>query len=147
MTEALVLIRQRAPRARVYVTGYPRLLGLTGFDAFGCRVGALGPAPLYVASSDVHWIRAKVDGLNAAIQTGVAEARRLGVRATYVDVATPFTTHNVCGSGTPWVNGVLLTATNPPQVSVASFHPNARGQQAYADAVARAIREDTRRRR
>lgn len=145
MTEALLRIHRRAPRARVYVTGYPRLFGLTGYDTFGCQVGALGRAPLYVTSEDVHWLRSKVDGLNAAIQTGVAEARRRGVRASYVDVATPFTTHNVCGSGTPWVNGVVFTPTNPPRLSTASFHPNARGQQAYADAVAAAIREDRRR--
>nr|WP_294695677.1 SGNH/GDSL hydrolase family protein [uncultured Friedmanniella sp.] len=146
MAEALLAIHSRSPRARVYVTGYPRLIGLTGFDAFGCRVGTLGPAPLYVTSLDVDWLRKKVDELNAAIQAGVATARSQGVRATYVDVATPFTTHNVCGSGTPWVNGVVFTATNPPQLSIASFHPNARGQQAYADAVAAAIRADSRRR-
>jgi hypothetical protein len=139
MTEALLAIHQRAPRARVYVTGYPRLFGLTGYNAFGCQVGMLGAAPLYVTSEDVRWLREKADGLNAAIRTGVAEARRQGVRATYVDVATPFTTHNVCGAGTPWVNGVVFTPTNPPQISPASFHPNADGQRAYADAVARAM--------
>lgn len=141
MSEALLLIRQRSPRARIYVTGYPRLFGLTGFDTFGCRVGLLAGAPLYVDSQDVRWLREKVDGLNAAIRTGVDQARRQGVRATYVDVAGPFTTHNVCGSRTPWVNGVVFTPTTPPRLSTASFHPNARGQQAYADAVARAIRD------
>ena len=141
MAEALLLIRDQAPRARIYVTGYPRLFGLTGFHRAGCQVGTLGPTPLYVSTEDVHWLRSKVDGLNAAIRTGVAQAQLKGVRATYVDVAAPFTTHNVCGSGDQWVNGIVFDPANPTQISTATFHPAARGQRAYADAVARAIRE------
>ena len=83
----------------------------------------------------------KADGLNAALRSGVARARSLGVRATYVDVADAFTSHNVCGSGTPWLNGLLVAPTTPPSLDPASFHPNARGQRAYATAVAAAIRE------
>jgi hypothetical protein len=99
--------------------------------------------PLFVAKNDARWIRAKSDGLNAAIAGSVARARRHGIRATYVDVATPFTSHNVCSTGTPWLNGLVFTPTLPPTVATASFHPNALGQQAYADAVAAATRPRT----
>jgi len=138
LPQALRAIHRRAPHARIYVTGYPRLFGLS-FDArTGCQVGQLGQVPLLVSPGDVRWIRAKVDGLNAAIASSVEQARSRGVRARYVDVATPFTGHNLCSAGTPWLNGVVVAPTNPPQVSQASFHPNARGQQAFADAVAAA---------
>ena len=140
LAQVLVQVHRAAPRAKVYVTGYPRLFGLTGFDAYGCRVGSVGEAPLYVSSADVRWVRAKSDGLNAALRTGVAQARSLGVPATYVDVAEAFTSHNVCGSGTPWLNGVLLAPTSPPSLDRATFHPDVKGQQAYAQAVAAAVR-------
>ncbi|SDT15979.1 GDSL-like Lipase/Acylhydrolase family protein [Friedmanniella luteola] len=144
LAQVLVEVQRRAPRAQVYVTGYPRLFGLTGFDTYGCRVGSVQAgavqAPLYVSGADVRWIRSKADGLNAALRTGVEQARHRGVRATFVDVADAFTSHNVCGSGARWLNGVLLTSTTPLQPDPATFHPNARGQQAYATAVAAAIR-------
>lgn len=139
LATVLAEVHRRAPRAKVYVTGYPRLFGLTGFDSYGCRVGSVAGAPLYVSSADVRWVRAKSDGLNAALRTGVARARALGVPATYVDVADAFTSHNVCGSGTPWLNGVLLAPTTPPSLDPATFHPNAAGQKAYARAVAAAV--------
>ncbi|GAA1431474.1 hypothetical protein GCM10009616_18670 [Microlunatus lacustris] len=47
-----------------------------------------------------------------------------------------------CGSRTPWVNSVVVA---PPSVASASFHPTARGQQAYATVVARAIKDHRRR--
>ena len=135
MPEALAAIERRAPRARIYVTGYPRFFGRTFDRSRGCQVGQLGAFPLRVAPTDVDWLRAKAAALNAAIRTGVAQARARGVDVTYVDAASRFAGHNVCGSRTPWVNGLLLT---PSGVDPASFHLTARGQRAYADAVAAA---------
>jgi lysophospholipase L1-like esterase len=132
-------IHQKAPHARIYLTGYPRLFGLSFPERRGCQVGQLGPSPLLVTGNDVRWIRSKADALNAVIKGSAERARAHGIHASYVDVATPFTGHNVCSSGTRWVNGVLLTDTNPPTVSPASFHPTARGQRAYADAVAAVV--------
>ncbi|WP_375430025.1 hypothetical protein [uncultured Friedmanniella sp.] len=143
MPALLATIKAKAPKAQIYVTGYPRLFGLSFPDPQGCRVGDLdqvGQVPLYVTKTDAKWIRRNSEGLNSAIAASVAGARRHGIDATYVDVATPFTSHNVCSTGTPWVNGILFTLGNPPTVSTASFHPNARGQQAYADAVAAAVK-------
>lgn len=139
LAEVLAEVHRRAPRATIYVTGYPRLFGLTGSDALGCRVGEVARAPLYVSGADVRWIRTKADALNAALRSGVAQARAHGVRAKFVDVADTFTSHNVCGSSTPWVNGVVVAGTTP-STDPSSFHPNADGQRAYARAVAGAIR-------
>jgi lysophospholipase L1-like esterase len=146
MSEALSAIHRSAPQARIYVTGYPRLFGLTFSSKAGCQVGQLGQAPLFVTAADAIWIRSKVDGLNAAIKAGVRQANGAGISATYVDVASTFTGHNVCSSKTPWINGVVFSGTGSPQLSPASFHPTARGQRAYAAAVSRAIEADRRHR-
>lgn len=138
MAELLATIQAKAPRARIFVTGYPRLFGLSFTDPAGCRVGNLAQVPLYVTEADARWIREKSDALNAAIARGVAQARRAGVRARYVDVADRFSTHNVCSSGTPWVNGVVFDLGRVTTVARASFHPTARGQRAYAQALAQA---------
>ena len=70
------------------------------------------------------------------------QARSAGVRVRTVDVTTPFTSHNVCSSGERWINGLVVTPEG--QLSPASFHPTARGQRAYADAVAAAVRSQDR---
>jgi lysophospholipase L1-like esterase len=144
LPQVLRAIHARAPRARIYLTGYPRLFGLTFPEQDGCQVGQLGNVPLLVTGDDVRWIRSKADALNAVIKRSAEQARTQGIRASYVDVATPFTGHNVCSSGTRWVNGLLLTDTNPPTISPASFHPTARGQRAYAVAVAAVVRSGQR---
>ncbi|WP_375424592.1 SGNH/GDSL hydrolase family protein [uncultured Friedmanniella sp.] len=147
MPQLLRRIHRRAPQARIYVTGYPRLFGLSFPGPAGCPVASLPlggqQVPLFVTAADANWIRAKSDRLNAALESSVARARHQGVRARYVDVAGAFTGHNVCSTGTPWVNGLVVNPTNPPSVATASFHPNALGQQAYADAVAGAARPRT----
>jgi lysophospholipase L1-like esterase len=138
LAEALTAVARRAPAATIYVTTYPRLFGTSfGDDPAGCRVGEVGGLPLYVTADDVSWIRSKVDGLNAAITAGVQQARAAGARVRTVDVTTPFTSHNVCSSGERWINGLVVTPQG--ELSPASFHPTARGQRAYADAVAAVV--------
>ena len=135
MPEALTAIRRRAPLARIHVTGYPRFFGRAFDQEVGCQVGELASFPLRVAPADVDWLRTKAAALNEAIRASVARARAQGTDVVYVDVASRFAGHDVCGSRTPWVNGLLLT---PSGVDPASFHPTARGQRAYAAAVAAA---------
>lgn len=135
---ALKQIDAVAPRATIYLTGYPSMFGKRIHQAAGCRVS--DQAPLYVATKDAAWIRAKAAELNSAIRSAAVRARRQGVDVRYVDVASAFSKHNLCDKRSPWINGVLLTSLNPPQLSAATFHPTARGQQAYAKAVSRRAR-------
>jgi lysophospholipase L1-like esterase len=138
MVEALRLIDKEAKRAHIYVTGYPRLFGLAFKNKTGCQVGQVGDVPLLVAADDVRWIRSKADGLNAAIKSSVQRASKEGIRATYVDVSGRYAGHEVCGSQTPWINGIV-PSPDPLNFYSPSFHPTARGQQEYAQAVAGAI--------
>lgn len=129
----LAQIEARSPRATIYLTGYPLMFGTRTTDVAGCRVSSA--APLYVAGSDARWIRSKATELNATIRSAAAGARSSGVDVRYVDVAKTFRGHNLCDRKTPWLNGVVLASTAPPQLSPATFHPTARGQRAYAKAV------------
>ena len=129
----LAQIRAAAPRATVYVTGYPRLFGTKTTTAYGCQVSTA--APLFVAGSDSAWIRDKAGDLNSTIKTAVARARAGGADVRYADVARTYRGHNLCDRGTAWLNGVVLASTSPLQLSAATFHPTAAGQRAYARAV------------
>ena len=138
-----VLLRQiqsAAPRATIYLTGYPRIFGRVLTDDHGCRVSEV--APLYVSGSDTRWIRRAAADLNSAIQSAAKRARANGADVRYVDAAAAFRGHDLCDRKSSWVNGVVLTPappSQPPQISGATFHPTARGQQAYADAVSDAV--------
>jgi len=129
----LAQIDELSPRATIHLTGYPSMFGKTTTNAAGCRVSSV--APLYVAGPDAAWIRSKATELNATIRSAAAAARAAGVDVRYVDVAKAFRGHNLCDRKTPWLNGVVLTSTAPPQLSAATFHPTVRGQRAYARAV------------
>ena len=129
----LAAIGAAAPRATIYVTGYPRLFGSKNTNAYGCQVSTA--APLFVAGSDTAWIREKAGQLNKTVEAAVAKARAGGANVRYADVARTYRGHNLCDRGRPWLNGVVLASTSPLQLSPATFHPTATGQRAYARSV------------
>ncbi|MCW2810025.1 MAG: putative lipase [Friedmanniella sp.] len=134
---ALAAVREKAPKAKIIVTGYPRLLGTVPTDASGCHVGSLGSIPLSITSDDVAFIRAKIDALNNLLRATVAAQRARGdADVHYVGLTQLFEGHLLCDTGTPWIRGFVPTTTPPLGASAASFHPTERGQQAYAVAVA-----------
>ena len=135
---ALKQLDAAAPRATIYLTGYPAIFGSRITSPYGCQVS--DQAPLFVATQDAAWIAGKAAELNAAIRSAAAQARRAGVDVRYVDAAAAFRRHNLCDRKAAWLNGVVLASVNPPQLSAATFHPTARGQRAYAEAVSRLSR-------
>jgi lysophospholipase L1-like esterase len=112
-------IRQRAPHATLIVVGYPQLVIDPAKSSFPTCAG--------ITPDESRWVRQKGDQLNAAIRQA---AQATGAR--YVDAATPFAGHEAC-SAQPWMVGVDLTNI------VASFHPNALGQQELAKLVEAAL--------
>jgi lysophospholipase L1-like esterase len=111
-------IRQRAPRAKVLVVGYPQIISAdsrcaqlplaTGDYAYGERVN-----------------RAMTDVLRSAAQaTG----------ATYVDAWAASQGHDIC-SDDPWINGAVTD-----QKRAAAYHPFAVEQAAVANLVVDAVR-------
>ncbi|SEO47879.1 SGNH/GDSL hydrolase family protein [Trujillonella endophytica] len=119
LVQALRDVRAAAPHARVVIVGYPWILPAAG----GCF-------PLMpVARGDVPYLRNLQATLNGAIERA---ARRTG--ATYVDMSRVSEGRDACRPiGVRWVEPVLV-GTNPVIV-----HPNALGEQAIAEQVARAL--------
>ena len=118
-------VRERAPEARVFVTAYPVLVGadvVAGTAA--CTIAGFDVPPELAEVSDA--INA---ALNAAVAAGVEEAE--DANTVFVDVAPAFVGHDLCAAA-PWINGVVLSGGS---ASVNSFHLNAAGERAYADAL------------
>lgn len=104
LAAALSALKQRAPRARVVVLGYPRL-----FETGPCTVPG---APNARRRAELN--RA-ADLLNTSLATA---ARASGAR--FVDVRGRFAGHGVCApAGQAWIN--------PPGRGADSYHPTAVG--------------------
>ncbi|GAA2071471.1 SGNH/GDSL hydrolase family protein [Streptomyces albiaxialis] len=107
-------IRERAPRARVLVTGYGDYV----------KPGGCWPA-VPVLPSDADWLQGNVNRLNRVISEQAAAHG-----ATYVDVFTPSKGHDACAAPKDkWVEGFVPTDLAAP------LHPNRRGEENYARIV------------
>jgi len=119
-------VKERAPKARIFVVGYPAILP----ESQSYLQWAACYPTLPIAKGDVAWLRDNVHKpLNAMIRT---QALAAGVE--YVDTYGPGIGHDACtGSGTRWVEPVI------PGNLAAPIHPNARGMEGMADAVTAAM--------
>ncbi|MBH1934636.1 SGNH/GDSL hydrolase family protein [Streptomyces sp. AV19] len=118
LTQALRTIRERAPHARVLVTGYPSLIPA---DAKKC----VGKLP--VTTGDVAYLRSVLGDLNSMVSRAAE-----GGGATYVDTLGPTEGHDGC-SADPWIQGLVPTSPTLP------LHPDATGERVMADAVLRTL--------
>ena len=112
-TEALAKIHTLAPRAKVFVVGYPEITPRSGP---GC------PATVPFTNADDHWASALERKLNAMLQKA---AKADGY--TYVNTFPASEAHNACrGLGARWVEPLENPADG------VSLHPNALGHEAIA---------------
>ncbi|MGW2610141.1 SGNH/GDSL hydrolase family protein [Streptomyces mirabilis] len=116
LSAALAEIERRAPKARVYVVGYPAILPAEGK---GCG------RELPLAPGDATYLHDKEKQLNTMLR-GQAEA----AGATYVDTYSPSVRHDACSAEkTRWIEPLQ------PSSPAAAVHPNAHGEQGMAEAV------------
>ncbi|MFE2068620.1 SGNH/GDSL hydrolase family protein [Streptomyces sp. NPDC059467] len=121
LADALGEIKHRAPKARVYVVGYPDILSA---DSSACR------RDMSLAPGDTAYLREKEQRLNTELRERAEEAE-----AVYVDTYGPSKGHDACSSeDTRWIEPLL------PSSAAAAVHPNARGERGMADAVLRTLR-------
>ena len=119
IAQVLTAIRERAPRARVVVVGYP--------DMFPQSGGCWPSVP--IATGDVAYLRGIEVSANAMLATDAAAAGD-----TFVNTYSPTTGHDFCQQEPVRdVEGLLPGSLSLP------FHPNARGQAAMAAAVLAAV--------
>ncbi len=104
-------IRQRAPRAKVTIVGYPHLFGDQDCNAL-----------TFFNAAD----RSALDGASDELDTTLAKAAAAHGFG-FVDPRTRFSGHTPCDR-VPWINGLSLDIGG-------SYHPNLPGQQAYAGLV------------
>jgi len=117
-------IRNRAPRAMVVVSTYPRLLDPDGYSFLHRKID----------QDEAGFLN-----YNSDILARIIAKRANEVGFFVADVRDEFDGHGV-GSNDPWVEGVVLNKLLAPKlVSSASFHPNQSGSDAYARVVRETI--------
>ncbi|MDA0138789.1 HYR domain-containing protein [Solirubrobacter deserti] len=133
----------RAPKAHVYVMPYPKIVD--GADVDGdCEL--LGPGEPSLTRGDRRAIDSVITMLNAEVHKAVKATG--SSRISYVELGTDFDQIPLCKNGRINPQTGFNSATNPffstpgnyGPISYA-FHPNARGQEAYASALKRALNE------
>jgi lysophospholipase L1-like esterase len=120
---ALDEVKLRAPRAKIFVTGYGTYI----------RPGGCHPIqPIWARDAD--YLQASVNLLSA---TAKAEAEKRG--ATYVDLAAVSVGHDTCAApAARYLEGLIPTTIAAP------LHPNAAGMQAFGTTVALAVQQGQR---
>jgi lysophospholipase L1-like esterase len=121
LAEALAQIRLRAPRARIYVVGYPDLLPAVG----GACAHTVG-----ITDGDMAFLNNEEMRLNSMLRQD-AQAAGDG----YIDTYTASEGHDACSAAASrWIEPLL------PASPAAPLHPNAVGEQGMADVVVKAIK-------
>lgn len=117
--ELITLYRQakaKAPNARIIVVGYPPLFVENPDDDYGNLLFA----------EDQEWMNDRAGDLNATLASAAEEA---GVE--FVDPTGAFRGHGL-GSDDPWFNDLDWGGPGMMLVDPSSFHPNAKGHEAFA---------------
>ncbi|WP_405534140.1 SGNH/GDSL hydrolase family protein [Streptomyces sp. NBC_00075] len=118
---ALSEVERRAPRAEVYVVGYPAILPPGGNRCAD---------DMTLAPDDVRFLDAKERQLNSVLRE-----RAEAAGAVYVDTYGPSVGRDACAArDTRWIEPLM------PAADAAPVHPNERGERGMADAVVRALR-------
>ncbi|WP_298812217.1 SGNH/GDSL hydrolase family protein [uncultured Gordonia sp.] len=112
-------VRERSPKARILLVGYP----------YGIRPGGC-PGRQPMGGPDATYIQDKISQLNRVMKVR-AEANG----AEYVDIETPTKKHEACSGSQSQMVGVLPTDTQ----SLTPLHPNAAGQRTMAATVLKTL--------
>lgn len=129
-------------RGQLYVVGYPQLFAPTSewpaWSFAACN---------FVRRSDADMLGAVAEHLDTILSTAVDRANnRLGAdRVHYLSRRDLFRTggHELCGRGEDWLNGLANNRDEGSSVRLqTSFHPDDRGHEATADALAKLV-DDT----
>jgi lysophospholipase L1-like esterase len=116
LASLLAQIHARAPRATIFVTGYPELFG-TAPTLYGTDTACPVPLGFRLLVNEL------AVQLNTVIRATARAARQSGIKVVYVSVTKLFDGHGLCDTRAPLISTVL--------------HPTVAGQLAYAAALVR----------
>ncbi len=118
------------PDGYLLVAGYPHLFTL-GPEA-GCQ--------LNISAHEAFWINSLVNRGNARILAAIREARQRSDNVFFVPVVGGFAGHELC-TDEQWLHDINPSPLEPKHLFQGSYHPNKRGQLAYATAFAEFLRK------
>jgi lysophospholipase L1-like esterase len=128
----LAAIHTKAPRAKVFVLGYPAIApDAADTPVGGCFRPTLGyPPPTEgypFTSTDIPFLLQTEQSLDNAIQTDT-----LAAGDTFVPTLQASLAHTPCAAsdipaGTPWINGLSISSLTPPSLQPGALHPDAAG--------------------
>jgi lysophospholipase L1-like esterase len=120
-------ILRDAPKARIFVLGYPRIVA--SIPSLKCQLAGIEP-------SEATWFNKKAAQLDNAISKAVSQVAN--ARLHFVSTLNAFAGGEACSrsgsTGGTYMNGVDLTHIEY------SFHPNQAGQEILASLLAHAVR-------
>jgi len=106
LDSALQAIRSHAPSAKIVLLGYPALYDLSKSST------CIG-----LSTTDRTALNGAADQLDSAMGSAAARSS-----ATFADVRSRFSGHEICDGGSSWLNSVNILSIS------SSYHPNASGQ-------------------
>ncbi|MEU3228187.1 SGNH/GDSL hydrolase family protein [Streptomyces sp. NPDC006976] len=131
-------IHAKAPKAKIELMGYPRLI-----SGGGACLRTLG---FGLTESSTTWLTSVADVLALQMRNAVVDAQNAGIDARFTDPRDHFLNKGVCGSPET-IHGIVktLTDSDDPAVdwpflrsyglSAQSFHPKITGARLYANAL------------
>lgn len=125
----LVALRARAPRAVLYVTGYPQLFQSPDGSCPALTALGLSFDPGALLYADVLAVGLDTTIAGTVVQYGLATGDD---KLVFVDVTDDFSGKGLCTDDSYLFAPSFLAPGVP---NPASLHPNTKGQQAYADAI------------
>lgn len=128
LAATITAVRTRAPGATIYVTGYPQLFQPTGGTCQTLQIAQFpyDPFALLTADGAVLELNQTIEGTVNAIALATKDQN-----LKYVDVTGEFDGYGMCNPA----GYIFPPAPVPGGFAPSSLHPNAAGQEAYAEAL------------
>ncbi len=140
-------IAQRAPNSMIIIVGYPWIFP-TNWESAGNTVCTIGFNRLFhysLSPPNMSLITNGISAVDNALRTIVNRAAASGLNVRFADPRQAFFGHDVCEpddktTASPWKNQTdawfnPVLFEDAQYTHPESLHPNARGQQAYAQLV------------
>jgi lysophospholipase L1-like esterase len=124
-------LKAAAPLAAVFLIGYPQLFPATEPEQTCGKLDPPFAGDNLFRPQEQNYLRGKTVIFDNRLK---AVAEQVGVH--YVSVLDVFAGHEICGNGGEYISAVTAPDGFELEVGSGTFHPNAKGQAAYARAIA-----------